>query len=214
MKITYGWLKEYIDIPWGWRELADRLTMAGLALEGAEAPGEGLSGIVVGHVLERARHPNADRLSVCRVDVGDGVVRQIVCGAPNVAAGQKVPVVLPGGRLPDGRAIGEATLQRWVRRQRDTGALDPLAKAGGWTSPVDVRLLQTLVQARPDRTTDELTRAYNAQAARTARVHRSSILRALQRTGCILKKNDLGRRSTIGRAATPSAPRSARGSAR
>ncbi len=111
-------------------------------------------------------------------------------------------------------AIGEATLQRWVRRQRDTGALDPLAKAGGWTSPVDVRLLQTLVQARPDRTTDELTRAYNAQAARTARVHRSSILRALQRTGCILKKNDLGRRSTIGRAATPSAPRSARGSAR
>ena len=111
MKITYNWLKAYIDIPWGWKELADRLTMAGLALEGAEELGAGLEGIVVGHVLERAPHPNADRLSVCRVDVGDGEVRQIVCGAPNVASGQKVPVALPGGRLPDGRAIGQATLR-------------------------------------------------------------------------------------------------------
>ena len=60
-------------------------------------------------------------------------------------------------------AIGEATLQRWVRRQRDTGVLDPLAKAGGWVSPVDVALLHQLVQERPDRTTDELTRVYNRQ---------------------------------------------------
>ena len=89
-------------------------------------------------------------------------------------------------------AISEATLQRWVRRQRDTGVLDPLAKGGGWTSPVDVRLLQALVREQPDRTTDELTRAYNGQAARTARVHRSSILRALQRTGYVFKKNDPG----------------------
>lgn len=111
-------------------------------------------------------------------------------------------------------AIGEATLQRWVRRQRDTGALDPLAKGGGWTSPVDVRLLHALVQARPDRTTAELTRAYNGRAARPARVHRSSILRALQRTGYVFKKNDPALRSTIVRASRPSAPRSARGSAR
>ena len=101
-------------------------------------------------------------------------------------------------------AIGEATRQRWVRRQRDTGGLDPLAKGGGWTSPVDVRLLQALVREQPDRTTDELTRAYNGQAARTARVHRSSILRALQRTGYVFKKNDPGRRSTIVRESKPS----------
>ena len=85
-------------------------------------------------------------------------------------------------------AIGEATLQRWVRRQRDTGVLDPLAKAGGWVSPVDVALLHQLVQERPDRTTDELTRVYNRQAAPNARVHRSSILRALRRTGYVFKK--------------------------
>ena len=111
MKITYNWLKEYIDIPWGWGELTDRLTMVGLALEGAEELGDGLDGVVVGHVLERAPHPNADRLSICRVDGGDGAVRQVVCGAPNVAPAQKVAVVLPGGRLPDGRAVGEATIR-------------------------------------------------------------------------------------------------------
>ena len=85
-------------------------------------------------------------------------------------------------------AIGEATVQRWVRRQRETGLLDPLAKGGGWVSPVDVALLHRLVQDRPDRTTDELIRVYNRQAAPEARVHRSSILRALQRTDTCLKK--------------------------
>ena len=111
-------------------------------------------------------------------------------------------------------AVGVATLQRWVRRQRETGALDPLAKAGGWASPVDVGVLHALVQARPDRTTDELTRAYNRRAAPEARVHRSSILRALQRTGYVFKKNDRARRSTIVRASRPSAPRSAPGPGR
>jgi transposase len=111
-------------------------------------------------------------------------------------------------------AVGEATLQRWVRRQRDTGALDPLAKAGGWASPVDVALLHALVRERPDRTTDELTRAYNRRAVPVARVHRSSILRALQRTGYVFKKNDSAQRSPIVRASRPSAPRSERGSGR
>ena len=95
-------------------------------------------------------------------------------------------------------AIGEATLQRWVRRQRDTGVLDPLAKAGGWASPVDVALLHQLVQERPDRTTDELTRVYNRQAAPNARVHRSSILRALRRTGYVFKKTLSAGRSRSG----------------
>jgi hypothetical protein len=86
-----------------------------------------------------------------------------------------------------------------------------LVKAGGWTSPVDVPLLQATIAARPDRTTDELTRAYNAQATRSARVHRSSILRALQRLGYVFKKNGRGRSSSIVPASAPSGPRSRRG---
>jgi transposase len=111
-------------------------------------------------------------------------------------------------------SVGEATLQRWVRRHRVTGALDPLAKGGGWTSPVDVPLLQAVVEERPDRTTEEVTRAYNRRAARQARVHRSSILRALGRLGYVFKKNDPGRRSTIARVSRPNAPPSGRGSGR
>ena len=84
--------------------------------------------------------------------------------------------------------ISSATLERWVRRQRTTGVLDPLAKGGGWTSPIDRPLLQRIIDEQPDRTTDELTRAYNRQAAPAARVHRSSILRALQRLGYVFKK--------------------------
>ena len=102
--------------------------------------------------------------------------------------------------------VGVATLQRWVRRQRATGAVDPLAKAGGWTSPIDGGLLETLLRERPDRTTDELTRAYNRRAAPTARVHRSSILRALQRLGYVFKKNGRGQRSSIVPASRTSEP--------
>ena len=106
--------------------------------------------------------------------------------------------------------VGVASLERWLRRQRQTGTLDPLAKAGGWKSPVDTAVLQRLVAERPDRTTDELTREYNRQTT-TPRVHRSSILRALQRLGYVFKKNDRDRRNSIVRASKPSAPRSARG---
>jgi transposase len=107
--------------------------------------------------------------------------------------------------------VGVATLERWLRRQRLTGTLDPLAKAGGWTSPVDGDLLRRVVAERPDRTTEELTRAYNQGAAPAARVHRSSILRALQRFGYVFKKNDRARRNSIVRRSKPNAPPSRRG---
>ena len=106
--------------------------------------------------------------------------------------------------------VGVATVERWLRRQRDTGTLDPLAKAGGWKSPVDSALLKRLVVERPDRTTDELTREYNRQTTAT-RVHRSSILRALQRLGFVFKKNGRGRPNSIVRASKPSARPSTRG---
>jgi transposase len=111
-------------------------------------------------------------------------------------------------------AVSQPTLERWVRRQRETGVLDPLARGGGWVSPVEVAVLQGLVKERPDRTTDELTRAYNSRVGAKARVHRSSILRALQRTGYVFKKNARGRLSTIEPVSRPSAPRSASGSRR
>jgi transposase len=76
-------------------------------------------------------------------------------------------------------SIGLNTLLRWVQRARATGNVSPFDKRGGWQSPVDIALLHRLVQDKPDRTTDELTRAYNREAAAGARVHRSSVLRAL-----------------------------------
>jgi transposase len=100
-------------------------------------------------------------------------------------------------------AIGKATLERWVRRARETGTVAPLAKGGGWHSPVDLPVLHALVQERPDTTTGELTRAYNARVTRAARVHRSSVLRALQRTGYVFKKNGPGRRNSIVPASKP-----------
>ena len=110
MKITYNWLKDYVDFPWDWPELVERLTLSGLEIEGAEELGQQYRGVVIGHVLERQPHPNADRLSVCRVDVG-GEECTIVCGAPNVAAGQMVPVARPGCILPNGMEIKKARLR-------------------------------------------------------------------------------------------------------
>lgn len=111
MKISLKWLLEYVDVDWGVEEFVERLTMAGLEAESVEDLGTALSGIVIGKVLEREPHPNADRLSVCRVDAGEAEPRTIVCGAPNVTAGQTVPIVLPGSQLPDGTKIGKAKLR-------------------------------------------------------------------------------------------------------
>ncbi len=99
MKISHNWLKDYIRFSIPPSQLAAQLSMLGLEVERYENSGAKYDKFVVGHVLERSKHPNADRLSVCRVDIGGEVV-QIVCGAPNVAAGQKVAVGLPGATVP------------------------------------------------------------------------------------------------------------------
>ena len=104
------------------------------------------------------------------------------------------------------------TLLRWVQRARELGDVAPFDRGGGWRSPVDVAVMHRLVAERPDRTTDELTRAYNAAVESPARVHRSSILRALQRTGYVFKKNGRGRSNRIVRASRPSGAPSAGGS--
>ena len=92
MKISYNWLGTYLDHGLTPGQLAERLTMSGLEVEAVEPIGTALDGVVVGHVLAVEPHPDADRLSCCRVDVGEAEPLPIVCGAPNVAAGQKVPV--------------------------------------------------------------------------------------------------------------------------
>lgn len=102
MKISYNWLKQYIDINLPVNELGDILTEIGLEVEGIQKfesiPGS-LEGIVVGHVKTRDKHPDADKLSVTTVDIGGEEDVQIVCGAPNVAAGQKVVVATVGSTL-------------------------------------------------------------------------------------------------------------------
>ncbi len=102
MKISYDWLKEYIDIDLDPHKVSEILTDTGLEVEGFEKTETikgGLKGVVIGHVLTCAKHPDADKLSVTTVDVGGGTVLPIVCGAPNVAAGQKVVVATVGTTL-------------------------------------------------------------------------------------------------------------------
>lgn len=99
MKITYNWLAQYVDFDWPPEELSERLTMLGLEVEKLERVGGGYEGVVVAEVLSREPHPNADRLSLCRVSDGKGE-RQIICGATNFKPGDKVPLILPGNALP------------------------------------------------------------------------------------------------------------------
>jgi phenylalanyl-tRNA synthetase beta chain len=112
MRVPVAWLRSYCDPGLPAEEVADRLTAAGLKLERLHRTGVGDTGaFVVGKVLEVEGHPNADRLTVCAVDDGSGAPRTIVCGAPNVAAGQTVAVARPGATMPDGSVLGEATLR-------------------------------------------------------------------------------------------------------
>ena len=99
MKISYNWLSQYIDIPESAEEIGKTLTSTGLEVESVE-PFEtikgGLKGLVIGEVLTCAKHPNADKLSITTVNVGAEKPLNIVCGASNVAAGQKVVVATVG----------------------------------------------------------------------------------------------------------------------
>jgi len=112
MRVPVEWLREYCapDLPVG--ELATRLAMTGTEVDRIDHHGVSeLDAFVVGRVLSAERHPDADRLSVCVVDVGDGEVAQIVCGAPNVVAGQLVAVGRPGAVMPDGTRLRKAKLR-------------------------------------------------------------------------------------------------------
>ena len=119
MKISTAWLRDWVDHELDGDELARRLTLLGLEVESVTPVGQPLDRVVVGHVLEVRRHPDADRLSICRVELGAGAPVDIVCGAPNVRAGGRYPAALPGAVLPGGAAIRATT----IRGQASAGML-------------------------------------------------------------------------------------------
>jgi len=100
MKFSESWLRSFVNPNVSGPDFTHLLTMAGLEVEDEETVAPHFDNVVVGHVLEVNKHPDADRLNVCRVDTGRGEAQQIVCGAPNVAPGLKVPCALPSAKLP------------------------------------------------------------------------------------------------------------------
>jgi phenylalanyl-tRNA synthetase beta chain len=112
MRVPVEWLTQYADPGLPVKALEERLTMTGTKIEAVHHHGVAeLERFVVGKVLEAQQHPDADRLTICEVDVGDGGPQRIVCGAPNVAAGQTVAVARPGAVMPDGTKLGVAKLR-------------------------------------------------------------------------------------------------------
>ncbi len=111
MKFSVNWLREFVDLPKHPEEIADLLTRAGVETENIERRGANIDKVVVSQITASARHPNADRLTVCEVDDGSGAKRQIVCGATNYKAGDKVPLALPGAKLPNGTEIRKSKLR-------------------------------------------------------------------------------------------------------
>ncbi|MEC5228518.1 phenylalanine--tRNA ligase subunit beta [Bacillus inaquosorum] len=127
MFVSYKWLEDYVDIKgMDPAVLAEKITRAGIEVEGIEYKGEGIKGVVIGHVLEREQHPNADKLNKCLVDIGAEAPVQIICGAPNVDKGQKVAVATVGAVLPGNFKIKKAKL----RGEESNGMICSLQELG------------------------------------------------------------------------------------
>ncbi len=111
MKFSVSWLREFVDLPESPEEIAELLTRAGVETENIETRSAKIDKVIVSQILASLRHPNADRLTICEVDDGSGTKRQIVCGATNYKVGDKVPLALPGAKLPDGTEIRKSKLR-------------------------------------------------------------------------------------------------------
>jgi phenylalanyl-tRNA synthetase beta chain len=105
MKVTWNWLREFVDLEVSVEQLAERLTMAGLEVESVEQTGRDLAGVVCAELVRVHPHPHADRLSVCEVRPGDDSTVTVVCGATNLHAGERTAYAAPGSSLPGGRTI-------------------------------------------------------------------------------------------------------------
>ncbi len=111
MKFSVNWLREFVDLPENPEEIAELLTRAGVETENIETRGAKIDKVIVSQITASSRHPNADRLTVCEVHEGSGTKRQIVCGATNYKVGDKVPLALPGTKLPNGTEIRKSKLR-------------------------------------------------------------------------------------------------------
>jgi len=111
MKFSVNWLREFVDLPKNPEEIAELLTRAGIETKNIETRGANIDKVIVSQIAASSRHPNADRLTVCEVDDGSGTKRQIVCGATNYKVGDKVPLALPGTKLPNGTEIRKSKLR-------------------------------------------------------------------------------------------------------
>jgi phenylalanyl-tRNA synthetase beta chain len=111
MKFSTNWLREFVDLPESPEEIADLLTRAGVETENIETRGAQIDNVIVSQITASSRHPNADRLTVCEVDDASGTKRQIVCGATNYKVGDKIPLALPGAKLPNGTEIRKSKLR-------------------------------------------------------------------------------------------------------
>ncbi len=111
MKFSVNWLREFVDLPNKIDKLAELLTLGGVEIEAIERRGVNIDKIIVAQITASSQHPNADRLTVCEVNDGSGTKRQIVCGATNYKVGDKVPLALPGAKLPNGLEIKKNTLR-------------------------------------------------------------------------------------------------------
>src|SRR5438067_12230162 len=111
MKFSVNWLREVVDLPEKPEDIADLLTRAGIETKNIDTRGANIDKVIVSQITASSRHPNADRLTVCEVDDGSGTKRQIVCGAMNYKVGDKVPLALPGAKLPNGTEIGRSKLR-------------------------------------------------------------------------------------------------------
>jgi phenylalanyl-tRNA synthetase beta chain len=111
MKFSVNWLHEFVDLPKNPEKIAELLTRAGIETKNIEIHGAKIEQVIVSQITASSRHPNADRLTVCEVDDGSGTKRQIVCGATNYKVGDKVPLALPGAKLPNGTEIHKSKLR-------------------------------------------------------------------------------------------------------
>lgn len=139
MKLTWKWLEDWVELPERPEDLTRLLAMRGLPVQSLERGASFDPGIVVGRVVETARHPDADRLSLCTVDIGSTRL-SIVCGAPNVAAGQRVAVAQVGSRLPDGTKLRKTKIrgvesQGMICSERELGLSEE--SQGIWVLPGD-----------------------------------------------------------------------------
>ncbi|MGC3944233.1 MAG: phenylalanine--tRNA ligase subunit beta [Chryseolinea sp.] len=148
MTISYNWLKQYIDIPESAEEIGHVLTSGGLEVEKIiphETIKGGLKGLVVGEVLTCSKHPNADKLSLTTVDVGNNVVLPIVCGAPNVAAGQKVIVAVPGTTVHPAQGDPFTIKSAKIRGEKSEGMICAEDEIGLGQSHAGIIVLNTNV---------------------------------------------------------------------